>query len=336
MALAPSPQRVAVVAAVFNEEKHLPGLLAALALQTRPPEEIIIADDGSTDGTGMILKSFGAEHPELRILHQANRGPAAARNMGWKSSCSEICVFTDGDCVPEPDWLEKLIAPFDNPNVGACAGTYKTMNPKNLLARFIGLEIAWRHSRIKETVSAHGSYNLAVRKSVLEELGGFKEIYKKPSGEDWDLTYRISKKYRIAFVRDAIVGHYHPESFIAYMKNQCRRGYDRMLVYRDHPERRSGDGYTGSSDKYQLLSAGLLMVSSLLLPSFIPGASLIQGLSFWILLICSMAPLPYTLPRDPSAALTGVGVSFVRSFFWFAGAAAGFFKFYFQQTDDDS
>ncbi len=331
-----SAYRVAVVVAVFNEEKHLPHLLSALSKQSHQPQEIIIVDDGSSDRTNAILRDSALQNSRLRIFHQNNRGPAAARNLGWKGSLSEICVFTDGDCVPDPDWLEKLIVPFENPNVGASAGTYRTMNPENILARFIGLEIAWRHSRIGKTVDAHGSYNLAVRKQVLEETGGFKEMYKKPSGEDWDLTYRISKKHKIAFVRDAVVGHYHPESFTAYMKNQCRRGYDRMLVYRDHPEKRSGDGYTGNSDKYQILAAGLFTVSSALLPSFIPGASLIQGLSFFVLLICSLASFPYIVTRDPATAFVGACVSFVRAFFWFFGAAVGFFKFYFQQADDDA
>lgn len=330
------PFRAAVIAAVYNEEKHLAGLLEALLTQTHPPHEIILIDDGSTDSTPALLQSFAARDARVRILTQKNKGPAAARNLGWRESSSEICVFTDGDCVPESDWLEKLLTPFADERFGAAGGTYKTLNGSSLLARFIGLEIAWRHSRAGNTVDAHGAYNLAVRRSVLSETGGFREFYKKPSGEDWDLTYRISERTRIAFVREAVVGHYHPEQFWAYMKNQCRRGFDRMLVYRDHPRKKTGDTYTGSFAKYQVLGAGALLFSLLFLPSFIPGVTLLRALSLAAVLAGSFAAFPFILPRDPAAACLGAGVSFVRSFFWFAGAAAGTLRFYFRHQDEDA
>lgn len=336
MTLAQPQLKAAVIVAVFNEEQHLSGLLDSLLSQTRPPHEIIIVDDGSTDSTPALLKSYAARDSRVRIFRQKNRGPAAARNLGWKESVSDLCVFTDGDCVPEADWLEKLLPALDHPEAGAAAGTYKTLNKHSLLARFIGHEIAWRHSRAGDTVDAHGSFNLAVRKSVLEETRGFKEFYKKPSGEDFDLTYRISRKWKIAFVRSAVVGHYHPEKFWGYMKNQCRRGYDRMLVYRDHPEKKSGDSYTGGAAKYQVLGAGALLFSLVILPSFIPGVVWLRWFSFGLVLFCSFAGFPYIMARDPKAAVYGVFVSFARSFFWFSGAAAGMLQFYFKPPDEDA
>lgn len=320
---------LAVIVAVFNEEKHLPELLNALIAQSKQPEEIIIVDDGSQDRTPHLLNDFANKHSHVQVFYQKNGGPAAARNLGWKQAKSDICVFTDGDCVPEVDWLEKLTDPFKDLGVGAVAGTYKTMNPENLLARFIGWEIAWRHSRIQGTVDAHGSYNLAVRKSVLEQLNGFKEIYKKPSGEDWDLTYRISEKYKIAFVRDAVVGHYHPVCLISYMKNQWRRAYDRVMLYKDHPDKRSGDSYTGNFDKYQILAAGFLTLTPCLF--FVPAISLFGFMALLVLTICSFAPFAYIYQKDPGAAIGGVGISFIRSFFWFLGVFLGFLNFYFRK-----
>lgn len=336
MTLPQSPFKTAVVVAVFNEEAHLSGLMDSLLAQTCPPDEIIIVDDGSTDSTPVLLDAYAAKDSRVHILKQKNRGPAAARNLGWKHSRCDVCVFTDGDCVPRPDWLENILPAFEDPEAGAAAGTYETLNNDSLLARFIGHEIAWRHSRAGETVDAHGSFNLAVRKSVLDETRGFKEFYKKPSGEDFDLTYRISRKWKIAFVRSAVVGHHHPDRFIAYMKNQCRRGYDRMMVYRDHPDKKSGDSYTGNAAKYQVLAAGLLAFSMVLLPSFIPGALWLRWISFWVVFACSFAGFPFILARDPAAAFYGIGVSFVRSFFWFFGAAAGMLQFYFSPPDEDA
>ena len=65
-------------------------------------------------------------------------------------------------------------------------------------------------------------------------------MYPVPSGEDWDLTYRISENHRIVFVPEAIVGHYHPDKFIPYMKNQERRGFDRVKIYKDFPGKKEG------------------------------------------------------------------------------------------------
>ena len=70
---------VAVTVGVYNEEKHLRPLLDALVQQTRPPDEIILVDDGSTDNTGAIIRGFAQDRPLVRDLRQENAGPAAVR-----------------------------------------------------------------------------------------------------------------------------------------------------------------------------------------------------------------------------------------------------------------
>lgn len=318
--------RVAVTSAVFNEEKNIRAFLDALLAQTRRPDEIIIVDDGSTDSTASILEEYAAAHSEIRCLQQENKGPAAARNYAWKTASADICVFTDGDCVPEPDWIEKLTAPFSDSSVGAAAGTYKTLNPENLLARFIGMEIDWRYRNVAGDVDAHGSYNLAVRREILKQTGGFREDYPKPSGEDFDLTYKISRITKIRFIREAVVGHYHPDDFIWYLKNQARRAYDRIKVYGDHPDKQTSDTYTGSLPKYQIAAAGMCLFSFCLIP-FSRGAS--GGFAFFvlILLLLSSAGIPYYANRDSAVTVLSPFVGFARSFAWLAGAAAGIIRF---------
>jgi cellulose synthase/poly-beta-1,6-N-acetylglucosamine synthase-like glycosyltransferase len=316
--------RVAVTSAVYNEARNIPRFLDALLLQTRLPDEIVLVDDGSSDETGRLLLEAAEKNPRLRYFHQENKGPASARNKAWKSANADICLFTDGDCVPEPDWIEKLLAPFEDPRVGASAGAYKTRNPESLLARFIGLEIAWRYRNVLGEIDAHGSYNLAVRKSVLEEIGGFKEDYAHPSGEDWDLTYKISKKYKIMFVPEARVAHDHPTDFVWYMKNQMRRGYDRIRVYQDHPDKKNSDTYTGPWVKYQVAAAGLLLLSLAARAFFSTG--LVSLALFLFLLATSLIPFPYFLRQDPAAAFSGIGIQMARFFAWFWGGMAGLLK----------
>ena len=130
--------RVAVLSTIYNEERNIRRLLDSLFCQTRAPDEIILVDDGSTDNTAEVVSAFKNRRPPIRYIQQKNQGPARARNVAWKNSNANICIFTDGDCEPEPDWIETLLKPFDDPNVGASAGTYKTLNPQHLLAEFIG------------------------------------------------------------------------------------------------------------------------------------------------------------------------------------------------------
>jgi len=318
--------RVAVICAVCNEEKNLPRLIAALKRQTRKPDEIFFVDDGSADGTLHLLRVYADQDPSIRIETQANRGPAAARNLAWRLTQAEICVFTDGDCVPDNDWLETVIRGFDSPKVGAVAGTYRTLNTTSILARFIGLEIAWRYRHVRGEVDVHGSYNLAVRRHVLEEVGGYNEIYRVPSGEDWDLTYKISRFYKIIFIPEAVVGHSHPEKLLPYLKLQVRRGFDRIKLYNDHPDKRDYDTYTGPWVKYQVLAACATMVS-LPLTVFVP-----HFFSKWLflmlyLLATSFIPFGYFFARDPSAALYSIPVQMMRYFAWASGAMLGLVKF---------
>jgi GT2 family glycosyltransferase len=217
---------------------------------------------------------------------------------------------------------------FSSGEVGAVAGTYRTLNVENLLARFVGDEIAWRYRDNPVEVDVHGAYNLAVRKSVLEEMNGFEESYKVPSGEDWDLTCRISRKCKILFAPDAIVAHEHPVSFIWYMKNQARRGFDRIKFYNDHPEKRGGDAYTGGLAKYQVLAAGLFPFSLACLPC--PILWFVPYVFCLFLLSSCFNSFGFIFRRDPKAACYGVFVQFCRCFAWVWGAFKGVLRFGFR------
>ena len=317
--------KVAITTAVHNEQKHISSLLEKILCQSHIPDEIIIVDDGSVDDTAKIIKDYSSKYPVIRYLYQNRKGPAAARNLAWKNSDSDICIFTDGDCEPEKDWIKEITAPFGNKDVGAAAGGYRTINEESILARFIGHEIAWKYKDIKGEIKAHGTYNLAVKKSVLEEIGGLDEGYPFPSGEDWDMTYKISKRYKIIFVPSAIVGHYHPDKFWPYFKNQIRRGFDRVKLYRDHPDMAKSDNYTGEIIKYQVLASGLFIPSLVLIYPLFKFSFLVPLALFAFLLSTSFLSFPYIAKRDLKAALYGVVVQMARNFAWFIGLLKGVF-----------
>lgn len=321
--------KVAVTVGIFNEESNVRRLLDALERQTRPADEIIIVDDGSTDGTAEAVREYSSKNPSVKYTYQDNAGPAAARNRAWQSTHADICIFTDGDCVPSESWVDELLKPLSDPRVGAVGGTYYTMNCGNALARFIGLEIAWRYRNVPDgaRVDVHGSYSLAVRRGILQEIGGFNEDFKAPSGEDWDMSLKISAKYELVFAPKAVTGHFHPESFFPYLGNQMRRAFDRVKVYMDHPQARMGDSYTGLRAKYQAVLGGALLLTPLILVMPFSWTYLVVLAMFVVSLILSADLLFYVFRQDFFAALVGVPIILCRSSAWFIGFCKGVLRY---------
>ena len=319
--------KTAVVVAVHNEQEHIVELIEALLRQTFLPDEIIFVDDGSSDDTASIIKQYSEKHPLIRYVWQENSGPATARNKGWQIADSEICVFTDGDCVPKNDWLAKLISPLRDASIGATGGSYETLNSHNRLAKFIGLEIDLKYSSVNGEISAHGTYNLAVRKSVLRDVKGFDEGFRYASGEDWDLTYKISRKYKIIFVPDAVVGHYHPENLRRYLRNQVVKACDRMKLYKDHPDKKQGDNYTSRLVAYQIFGSAMFLMSTFLLFPVFNYSFLIPVLILGFLVLSASVSFPFYYSRDPSVALYAVKIQFLRNFAWLLGVVKGIKKY---------
>ena len=325
------PLTVAAALGLLNEEDRIEEVVESLVNQTYPLSQIVLTNDGSIDRTWEILKRLAKKYPQLKIFNQVNHGPAQARNRSWRAVNKEIDIiaFTDGNCVPERNWVEEVIKPFQDDTVGATGGAYKTLNPENILARFFGMEIAWKYSKISGDIDAHGTYNLAIRRKILEEVGGFDERYKKPSGEDWDLTYKISRKHRIVFVPSAVVGTHHPTSIRKYLKTQVRRGYDRMMLYNEHPERGTQDNYTGKLVKYQIWMSGMLIPCLVFLYPFFPGSYLIPLAVFLFMLAVALIPFPYYISRDFAVALFSIPIQLIRNYAWFWGMLKGMYRFGF-------
>ena len=205
---------------------------------------MIVVDDGSMDSTADIVKTYPTQY-----MYQKNFGPAKARNTGWKATTGEIVCFTDSDCIPRENWISMLLDGFKSDEIAAVAGSYDIANQGNLLAQCIHQEIKLRHGKFRKYIRAFGSYNVAIRRNILEQTGGFNESYRTSSGEDNDLSYRILKAgYKIAFKSDALVAHYHTEKWWQYLKEQYRHGYWRMKLYLDFPGMMRGDDYTTLKD----------------------------------------------------------------------------------------
>jgi len=234
---------VSIVIPSYNAEKTLGLTLQAVLNQTYlGPKEIIVVDDGSTDKTTDFVKLF----KDVIYIHQKNLGPATARNRGFAASKGEFVFFTDSDCIPAVDWIEKSLACFSDPLVGVVCGSYGIANPEKLLARCIHKEIIFRHHRLMPKFpKSFGSYNFCVRRNVFETAGGFDAGYRNASGEDNNLCYKILELgSKIYFERKSLVDHFFPMSVKKYLLEQFRHGFWRVKIYCAHPLMARGDDYT--------------------------------------------------------------------------------------------
>jgi glycosyltransferase involved in cell wall biosynthesis len=210
--------RVSVVVPTHNRKNDLENCLDALLRQTYPAEqfEILIADDGSSDGTEQLVEEFRSRTgPSIRWLGQPRKGPSAARNLGIRNARGEWVAMTDDDCHPEPDWLEFLCDAMEaHPEWAGCGGKIIRRNDSSI-SRFIDDCGAMDHPTNDGAIAYLVTANAIYRKAVLDEVGGFEEAIDWPGGEDPDLSYRIRQKgYQLGVEPRSVVRHKHRDTLV--------------------------------------------------------------------------------------------------------------------------
>jgi glycosyltransferase involved in cell wall biosynthesis len=208
---------VSVVVPVLNERLHIEGLVKALLAQTRIPDEIVIADGGSTDGTREILEELAAIEPRLRVVDGPG-GIAENRNAAIRAATHDIIACTDAGCLPEPQWLEELTRPF---RLGAdfVPGMYRPEGP-NLKSTVAGLVLMSVPGEFDPREFVPGGSSQAFTKSAWEAVGGFPEGL--PAGED--------TLFGLALREGGFIGIFAPEAVVrwqppATLREMWRKAY---------------------------------------------------------------------------------------------------------------
>ena len=314
--------KVSIIIPVYNASAHIGGVIETCRKIDYPDLEIVAVDDGSSDDSAAIADSHS-----VKVIRQKNGGPAKARNSGWRAAEGEICFFTDSDCFPKIDSITRLSDHFKDSSVAAAGGTYDIANPEKILPRLIHAEISARHAKMSKDADFLGSFNLAVRREVLEEVGGFNEDYKTASAEDNDLSYRIRKAgKKMVFDISAAVAHHHEESLIRYLKQQYNHGKWRVKLYNDHKDMKSGDSYSGLFDFVQPI-LGFLLIPTLPLAFIESTRNLYMVLlSVYIILQFPM-PIRMAMSTGKAENLLMPGVTFFRGIARGLGLTAGILKF---------
>lgn len=309
---------ISVIIPTYNAAGSLGACLDALKHQSYAGKrEIIVVDDGSTDGTAAVLKGR-----RMTVLRRSNQGPAAARNAGARKAKGNIILFLDADCVPHRDWLKEMLMPFADPQVAGVQGAYRTRQ-KELVARFAQLEIEQRYQRMAaRRIDFVGSYAAAYRRDIFLEQKGFYEGFRRASGEDSDLSFRIADAgHHLVFAPKAIVYHLHPASLGHYLRQKYSRAYWRTLLYRRHPKKMASESYTPQLLKVQL---GLFPLVVLFLLASLLGAVPTLGWIALVLYLIAIAPeTARNVQKDVSVGIASLGILPLRSAVFALGLAAG-------------
>lgn len=197
--------KVSLVSTVYNEQSSIFEFLNSIAEQTRLPDEVIIVDGGSTDGTVDILREF-AKHSDF-VLYIACEGKcniARGRNLAIRKATNEIIAVTDAGSRLAKNWLEMIVKPFNDPSIDVIGGWYEA-DPRTDFEKTIAEITFPKLDLINPKKFLPSSRSLAFRKSVWEKINGYPE-WLTFAGEDTYFDLAILKKgYKIHFERTAIV-----------------------------------------------------------------------------------------------------------------------------------
>jgi cellulose synthase/poly-beta-1,6-N-acetylglucosamine synthase-like glycosyltransferase/peptidoglycan/xylan/chitin deacetylase (PgdA/CDA1 family) len=242
---------VAVVVPAYNEAVGIGRAVSSLAASDYPEFEVVVVDDGSTDGTGEIVEALRLER--VRVLRKDNGGKASALNAGIGATEAPVLVMVDGDTIFEPHTLRLLVQRLVDPTVGAVSGNTKVGNRRSLLGRWQHIEYVTgfnldrrMYEALQCTPTVPGAIG-AFRREALEEVGG---VSGATLAEDTDLTLAIGRTgRRVVYAEDARAWTEAPSNLGDLWRQRYRWSYGTMqavwkhkraLLTRDPLERRVG------------------------------------------------------------------------------------------------
>jgi peptidoglycan-N-acetylglucosamine deacetylase len=214
--LSDPPPSVTVLIPAHNEESVIKQTVSSALASDLPDLRVIIVNDGSTDRTRELLDKHFGQDPRVRIIHQVNRGKAAALHLATSLADTEIVVTIDADTEVEPDAIRKLLRHFSDPKTGAVAGNVKVGNRSRWLTRWQALEYITSQNMEKRAFDLLNCITVvpgalgAWRKRAIDAVGG---ITADTVAEDADLTIAIRRLgWRVTYEEEAVAWTEAPET----------------------------------------------------------------------------------------------------------------------------
>jgi GT2 family glycosyltransferase len=244
-----APPRASVVVCTYNGECWLRGCLEALSRLDYPDYEVIVVDDGSTDGTAEITREFA----RFRLISTPNGGLSNARNLGLEAASGAIVAYVDDDARPDESWLTHLVRVLESTGHAAVGGPNIPPPGDGLVADCVANAPGGPiHILLSDTEAEHiPGCNMAFRKASLLEIGGFDPRF-RVAGDDVDICWRLHNAGEtIGFSPGAVVHHHRRSSVRAYLRQQFQYGKAEALLERKWPRRYNAAGHlTWAGDVY--------------------------------------------------------------------------------------
>lgn len=271
---------VTVLVPAYNEKKCIANTVRSL-LASDYPVEVIVIDDGSTDGTADIVQRMRL--PNVRVVRQRNAGKSAALNNGIAHARNDIIVMMDGDTVFEPTTVRELVQPFGDPRVGAVAGNAKVGNRDSLIGAWqhieyvMGFNLDRRMYDVLRCMPTIPGAVGAFRREALERVGGISE---DTLAEDTDVTMALHRDgWRVVYAENARAWTEAPETVQQLWSQRYRWSYGTMQAIWKHRRAVIERGPSGRFGRVGLPFVSLFMVVAPLLAPLI-DVFLLYGLVF--------------------------------------------------------
>ena len=303
--------KVSVIATVKNETESILPFLNSLLNQTKKPDEIIIVDGGSTDGTIEKIKKLAKKHKAIKLIVKKGANIAQGRNIAMENANGEVIAITDAGCIVDKNWLRNITKCF--PKCDVVAGAYKPYY-RNDFEYFQGLIVSPNVERIKKEGNM-SSRSLALKKKWWKKVGGYPEdTY---TGEDTLFNIKLKRAgAKFGYAKDAIVYWKMRPTWKSFAKQFYLYGY--------------GDGKTGNIFKMPanaLFFIGSTLIGILTMHSIIRNTPLWK----WILLI-TVTILLYKsfqvtiISKNPKGLVYGPSLYILKRISYIVGVIFGLIK----------
>ena len=278
----PVTEPVSVIVPAYNEKEGIEAAVRSLAGGDYPQVEVVVVDDGSTDGTAALVEQLRL--PNVRVVRVPNGGKANALNTGIALARHNLIVTVDGDTIFEPDSIRMLVQPFADPTVGAVAGNVKVGNRESLVAAWqhieyvIGFNLDRRLYEVLRCMPTVPGAIGAFRRAALAEVGGMSD---ETLAEDTDVTMALCRTgWRVVYAERAKAWTEAPTTLEQLYRQRYRWSYGTMQAMWKH--RRAVFDH-GDSGRFGRRGLPFLALFGVALPLFAPVVDvlLVYGLVFW-------------------------------------------------------
>lgn len=275
---------VSIIIPTYNEEEDIRKCLRAIGRLHYKNIDVVVVDDGSTDKTVEVVKGFESKFPLKLKRHSWNRGVAAARNTGIKSSEGEIIIILNADVLLPEDFIDRILPHYEQ-GADFVVCDSKVLNDSAVIPAYLQ---ALHELIYRGRIDLVWSEGFSCKKRIIAEVGYFDEQFIGASGEDAAIGFKLDKLFKRVLDKSIKVPHIAPSDFRGFVKQRIGRGRGSAFFMKH---------YLKKSVKKQLVTAMGAIIAITLLLCVYPLIIFPTFLAFTVLFLRRGYKLSKTKPK---------------------------------------